>query len=99
MPSSFEQISALHLKLIHYGRKKTLATHQICDSSKMGNFDLVKNSFAAEPGKQRNENTSADEQNDPVYTRIVFWAMCASVIVLPGMKPVRSGWMVLNWLI
>lgn len=29
-------------------------THQICDNSKIGSFDLVKNSFAAEPGTQKN---------------------------------------------
>lgn len=28
-------------------------THQICDNSKIGSFDLVKNSFAAEPETHR----------------------------------------------
>ncbi len=33
---------------------RIVTTHQICDNSKIGSFDLVKNSFAAEPGTQRN---------------------------------------------
>lgn len=30
-----------------------MLTHQICDNSKIGSLDLVKNSFAAEPATQR----------------------------------------------
>lgn len=33
--------------------ERVTVTHQICDNSKIGNFDLVKNSFAAEPGTQK----------------------------------------------
>lgn len=41
----------------------TVTTHQMCDNSKIGSFDFVKNSFAAEPEKQTERQTADDENN------------------------------------
>lgn len=37
-------------------------TYQICDNSKIGSLDLVKNSFAAEPGGREKEKGRASSQ-------------------------------------
>lgn len=43
---------------VHSNEKTT--THQICDNSKIGSFDLVKNSFAAEPETHRETEVRSD---------------------------------------
>lgn len=57
-------------------------THQMCDNSKIGSFDLVKNSFAAEPGKHTNGQMigKLSSTNLPVCSPVCVCA-CACVCV------------------